>query len=136
MKHNNRKSLLLLLIFSLASFPTLAATDRSSPTDSIDKLNFNDLNNNLNTQPEKQQQNSLHEGILIAEKQPISKKQPQRRGLWQRFGFKNRDNKPKVKQKKQSFFSRFKIKRSQKQKVKRNQQKSGFFRKFRLNPRK
>jgi hypothetical protein len=140
MKHNHQKSLILILIFFLASFPTLAATGLDSPIDSIDKFDRK-LNNNLNSEPEKQQNNSSNECILISQKQPDAEKKPQSRRFWQRFGFKNRENKPKVKLKKQGFLSRFKLKRysqrkSQQQKAQQNQQKSGFLRRFRLNPKK
>ncbi|PAX49066.1 hypothetical protein [Brunnivagina elsteri] len=133
MKHSNQKSLILILILSLLSFPIFPATGLSSAIDSIDKLNSHKLNNNLNSEPEKQQNNSPSEGILISQKQPNAEKKPQRRRFWQGFGFKNREKKPKVKQKKSGFFSRFKIKRSQQQKVKQNQRKQGLFSRFNVS---
>ncbi|NJL62792.1 MAG: hypothetical protein HC903_14350 [Methylacidiphilales bacterium] len=103
MKQNTAKSFFLILIFSLASSPILAATNRSSPIDAINNLNSHKLHNNLNLKPENPQQNSLSKGILITQKQPTSKKKTQPRKLWQRFGFKNRDRKPKAKSKKSGF---------------------------------
>ena len=114
MKLPSRVSLILLLIFSLACSPVLAAINRDNAIHTIGKSNVESG----------VQQNVKQEGILIGQ---ATKK---RKGLLQRFGFKRKNS---IAKKRQGIFSKFnRLRHSRKPKVQQKQKRQGFLSRFRF----
>jgi hypothetical protein len=114
MKLKREVLLIFILIFSLVCSPVFAASNQNNVVNTTSKFNGE----------AKIGTNTVYEGVLIA--------QTQRKGFWQRLGFKTRKSKPKLKR--QGFLK--KINRQQsKPKVQQKQKRQGFWSRFKLQPR-